>query len=112
MRDRFFLLRDGAQHVAGTGNVGEIDLGLDLIIAASRTRGSRGSGAFFGMGAEMPADEFRFVVLERARVGFLLRNAYFSENVKNRFALDLQLPCQIVDSNLTHPPFRFLRRFR
>ena len=40
----------------------------------------------------MLANEFRFVLLERAGVGFLLGNAYFGENIKNSLALDFQLP--------------------
>jgi hypothetical protein len=35
------LLRDGAQHVAGTRNVGKIDLGLDLVFDVSGRRAGR-----------------------------------------------------------------------
>ena len=34
----------------------------------------------------------------------LLGDANFRKNVENRFAFNFQLPGQIVDSNLTHPP--------
>jgi hypothetical protein len=112
MRDCFFLLRDGPQHIPGSRDMGQIDLGLDFIFAAGKAGRSCGSGCFLAVGTEMFTDEFRLVLLERTGVGFLLGDTYFGENVKNGFALDLQLPCQIVDSNLTHPPFRFLRRFR
>ena len=35
----------------------------------------------------------------------LLSDADFGQHVENRLALDFQFPGQIVDSNLTHPPF-------
>jgi hypothetical protein len=35
MLDGFFLLCDGAQHIAGPRDVGEVDLGLDLVFAVS-----------------------------------------------------------------------------
>jgi hypothetical protein len=31
----FFLLRDGAQNVARTGNMRQVDLGLDLVVGVS-----------------------------------------------------------------------------
>jgi len=48
---------------------------------------------------------FRLMVLEGTGVRFFLGNSNFGENVKNGLAFDFQLPGQIVDSNLTHPPF-------
>jgi len=48
---------------------------------------------------------FCFVFLDRTRVRFLLGNSDLDQDVKNRLALDFQFPGQIVDSNLTHPPF-------
>ncbi len=36
---------------------------------------------------------------------FLLGHANQRQYIENRFAFDFQLPSQIVDSNLAHPPF-------
>jgi hypothetical protein len=38
-------------------------------------------------------------------MGFLFSDTNFRQNVKDGLALDFQLSRQIVDSNLTHPPF-------
>jgi hypothetical protein len=83
--------------------VGEVDLGLDFVSLARGTRGpgwSRLSG-----GAEMGPHLVCFVVFKRTGMGFLFSDTNFRQDVKNRLALDLQLSRQIVDSNLTHPPF-------
>jgi hypothetical protein len=47
----------------------------------------------------------RFVLFDRTGVGLLLGDSDYDQDVKNCFALDFQFPGQIVDSNLTHPPF-------
>lgn len=44
------------------------------------------------------------VLLQRTGVGFADAQAKFSQNIKNLPALDFQLPREIVDTNLTHPP--------
>jgi hypothetical protein len=102
VRYRFFLLRNGAQHIAGARDMGEVDLGLDRVFSASRA-GEPGRGRFVGMGAEVSADQLRFVLFQRTGVRLLLGNADEWESVENSFALDFQLPGQIIDSNLTHP---------
>ena len=53
----------------------------------------------------MFANEFGFIEVERARVRLLLGYADFNQGIENDLALDFQLSGQIVDSNLTHPPF-------
>ncbi len=104
MLNHFLLLRDGAQYVARTGNMREIDLGFNLVFGA----GSRGArrprlrGSTLGTGAKMLADEFGFVVFQRTRVRLFLGHAHRGQHVKNLFALDFQLTGQIIDSNL-HP---------
>src|SRR5271167_1856988 len=40
-------------------------------------------------------------------MGLLFCDAHFGQRVQNGLALDFQLSGQIVDSNLTHPPFLF-----
>ncbi len=113
----FLLLRDGAQHVAWTRNMRQIDLGFDLVFGVRRrgTRSSCRGGSAFGAGAKMLADQFGFVFLQRTRVRLLLRDTHRGQHVKNLFALDFQLTGQIIDSNL-HPlsfsfsgPARLLR---
>jgi hypothetical protein len=56
-------------------------------------------------GAEVSPHFFRFVFLDRTGVRLLLGGADFDQDIKNCLALDFQFPGQIVDSNLTHPPF-------
>ena len=100
----FFLLfgQNGLHHVAGLGDVGEIDLGLDAL------RGARGLGAQVAAGLrgalELRADLVRLVVLNRTRVGLAAGQAELCQCIKNLPTLDFHLACQIVDSNLTHPP--------
>jgi len=53
---------------------------------------------------EVDPNFFRFVLFERAGMGFLLGDANFGQHIENRFALDFEFPGQIVNSNLTHPP--------
>ncbi len=104
MLDGFLLLRDGAQHISRPRNTREVDLGLDLVFAASGTRSFRRTRRRLGSAAEMFPHQFRFVIFQRTGVRFLLRNAHRGQHVKNFLALDFQLTGQIVDSNLTHPP--------
>jgi hypothetical protein len=53
----------------------------------------------------MRADLVRFVVLDGAGVGHLgFAKAELRQQVENLTALNLYFACQIVDSNLTHPP--------
>jgi hypothetical protein len=99
------LLTDCVQHIARSRNVGEIDLGLNLIaIDAAGARLFRGS-LRFASGAQISAHLLRFVLFHGTGMRFLLSNAYFGKCVENSFAFDFQLPGQIVNSNLAHPPF-------
>jgi hypothetical protein len=54
--------------------------------------------------AEMGANFLGFVVFERTGMRLLLGDTDFGQHIENRFAFDFQLPGQIIDSNLTHPP--------
>jgi len=97
------LLSDQLEHITGLGDVREVNLGLDFVSFAAGARlGGRGLGF---SGTEVGPHLFRFVFLDRTGVRFLLRDADFDQDIKNRLALDFQFPGQIVDSNLTHPPF-------
>jgi hypothetical protein len=98
------LLGDQLEHIAGLGDMREVNLGFNLIGFATGARPG-GRGLSFGGGAEMSANLFCFVLLDRTRVRLLLCDSDCDQDIKNRLALDFQLPGQIVDSNLTHPPF-------
>src|SRR6476646_4644793 len=52
----------------------------------------------------MGANLLRFIHLDGAGVGLLFRYAHDGEHVENRFTLYFQLPGQVIDSNLLHPP--------
>jgi hypothetical protein len=86
--------------------VREIDLGLDF--AGFGTAGARGParGLRFAGGAEVGPQFDRFMLLEGTGMSLFFCDSNLWKYVKNRFALDFQLPCQIVNSNLAHPLFR------
>jgi hypothetical protein len=106
-----FLLRDRTEHVARTRNMRQINLGLDLFFAMSGGTGrSVSRRRSFAMRAEALAHQFCFMLLERTGVRFFLGNTDLSEHVKYRFALDLQLTGQIIDSNLHQFPCCFIPR--
>ncbi len=99
------LLANGIQNVARSGNIGEIDLGLNLIaIGAAGTR-RPGSRLRFAGSAQVGAHLLRLMLFHGTGVRLLLSDPYFRKCVENRFAFDFQLPGQIVNSNLAHPPF-------
>jgi len=50
------------------------------------------------------ADFRRFILVKRTGMGLAFAQAKLRQNVKNLAALDFQLSCEIVDSNLAHPP--------
>jgi hypothetical protein len=52
----------------------------------------------------MHANLFRLVVLKRTGVGLAGGQAELRQYVKNLLTLDFHLACEIVDTNLTHPP--------
>ena len=99
----FLLLgQNGLQHVAGLGDVGEIDLGLNALWGARR----RGVCVAAGLRGplKLRANLVRLVVLKRTGVRLAAGQAELRQYVKNLPTLDFHLACQIVDSNLTHPP--------
>ncbi len=102
---RSLLLANCIQNIARPGNIGEIDLGLNLVaIDSAGARLSCRSLRFAG-GAQVCAHLLRFMFFHGTGVRLLLRDAYFRKCVENCFAFNFQLPGQIVDSNLAHPPF-------
>ena len=82
----------------------QVNLGLDFVCVAPGPR-LRWSRLRLGRGSEMRPHLLCFVLFDRTGVRLLLGDSDFDQDVKNRLALDFQFPGQIVDSNLTHPPF-------
>jgi hypothetical protein len=100
----FFLLfrQNSLEHVAGLGDMRKINLGRN---ALGRARLSGGTLAACPSSAlEVQADLLRFVLFQRTGVGLAASQAELRQYVKNLSALDFHLACEIVDSNLTHPP--------
>jgi hypothetical protein len=87
----------------------QIDLGLDFFFAAWRFSGSSGGRLRFAGGAEVNAYLLCFVLFQRTGMRLLLSHPDHWQHVENSSAFDFQLPGEIVDSNLTHPAFRYLR---
>jgi hypothetical protein len=107
-RDRFLLLSNRSQHIPGTGNVRQINFGLDFFFATKRTRTRlAGRRRTFRRGADIHPYLLRFVLFERTGVCLFLRHSDHRQRVENRLTLNFQLSGKIVDSNLTHPAFRY-----
>ena len=101
----FFLLlgQNGLQHIAGLGDVRQIDLGND----GGRAVAARSGGAMRCRARvlrKMRANLIRLVAFERTGVRFARRNAELLKNVENRARLYFQLFREIVDTYLAHPP--------
>ncbi len=96
---------NGVQHIAGLGDVRQVYLGPDFVFRV-RGLGALGLATLHSLllRLEMGAHLFRLIRFQRTRVRFLLGNPDGRKYVQDRFALDFQLPGQIVDSNLAHPP--------
>ena len=100
----FLLLgQNGLHHIAGLGDVRQIDLGNDggRAVAGRRTCGMRCRSRFL---RKMRTNLFRLVAFERTGVRFARRNTELRKNVENRARLYFQLFREIVDTNLAHPP--------
>ena len=99
------LPRNLLQHITRLGDMRQINLCFDFVSVAARTRRARRRGLCVGSSAEMGPHLLCFVLLDRTRMRLFLSDANFDQDIKNRLALDFQFPGQIVNSNLTHPPF-------
>ena len=99
----FLLLgQNGLHHVAGLGDVGQINLGCDGLGRARRRAavvGARPRSA-----VKLRANFLGLMVLNGTGVGLAFCQAELRQHVKDLTALDFHLACEIVDSNLTHPP--------
>jgi hypothetical protein len=70
----FLLLRDRLQHIAGTGNVRQINLGFYFFFAAQCARSARRRRLRFGRAADVGPYFFCFMLLQRTGMGLLLRH--------------------------------------
>ena len=101
----FLLLgQNGLQHITGLGDVREIDFWLNVLRRARRRQRSRGRQTCRSSALKMRANLLGLVLLQRTGVRLAAAQAEFRQYVKNLPALDFHLACEIVDSNLTHPP--------
>jgi hypothetical protein len=85
-------LLQGLQHVTGTRDVRQINLGFDLVAVTHRGTPRVRGLLRFTMAAEMCPHLFGFVLFNRTGMGFLLGDADNGEYVQDRFALDFQFP--------------------
>lgn len=100
----FLLLgQQGLHHIARFGDVRKINLGHYgfRAVAARRRPRVRGTLRF---PCKVRTNLLSLVKLQRAGVRLARRNAYSWKNVENCPRLYFQLFCEIVNTNLTHPP--------
>jgi hypothetical protein len=99
---RFLLFGQyGLHHVAGLGDVRQVNLGLNALRRAVRSA-TPVAGTVAAL--KVHADFFRLVRFQGAGVGLAGIQAELRQYVKNLPTLDFHLACEIVDSYLTHPP--------
>jgi hypothetical protein len=106
------LLADGRKHVARAGDVRKINLRLDLVGGWAARACRLGCMSFSPRSTQTRTHLVRFVLFQRTGMGLLFGDPDFRKHIENCFAFDFQLPCQIVDSNLAHPPYLLLRSIR
>jgi hypothetical protein len=85
--------------------VRKIDLGLDLVWFDTAAAGAFVGHLRFAGRAEMGAYLRCLVFFDGTGVRLLLGHSNCCKCVENGSALNFQLPSQIVDSNLAHPPY-------
>jgi hypothetical protein len=100
----FFLLgQNGLHHIAGLGDVRQIDFGNDR----GRAVAARSGGAVrcrSRLLRKMRTNLVRLIAFERTGVRFARRNTELRKNVENRARLYFQFFREIVDAYLAHPP--------
>jgi len=99
------LLVNQLQHVPRLGDVRQINFRFDFVSIAAGSSGAGRRGLCLSGSAEVGPHLLCFVLFHRTGMRFLLGDADCDQDIENRFAFNFQLPGQIVDSNLTHPPF-------
>jgi hypothetical protein len=90
--NRFLLLRNRPQHIPGTGDVRQINLGLDFFFAANRAgTGLAGLRRTFRGRTDVHTYLLRFMLFQRTGVRLLLCHSDQRQRIQNGFALDFQL---------------------
>jgi hypothetical protein len=100
-------LRDRLEHIAGFGNVREVDLRLKLF--ACHTRAAAGGSTRLTVLSVVFPDALRLIHLDGAGVRFLFRDANLREDLEYYFCFDLEFSRQVIDSYLLLHSARFLR---
>jgi hypothetical protein len=97
-----FVGQDGFEHVAGLGDMREVNFGRNTLRSTRRRAAplARRPGAALKMRAHFLC----LVVFQRTGMRFTAGQAELRQYVENLPALDFHLACEIVDTNLTHPP--------
>jgi len=103
-RALLLLLGNQIEHISRLGDMRQVNLGLDLIRFARGTRRTAGRARLIRR-PEVSPQFLRFVILHGTGMRLLLGDPNFGQHIEDRLALDLEFSGQIVDSNLTHPPF-------
>ena len=103
-RGGLFLFCNQLEYISRLGDVREVYLGLDFIRLACGSRRTAGCVLRFS-GPEMGPHFLRLMIFHGAGVRLFLSDSNLGQHVEDRLALHLELSGQIVDSNLTHPPF-------
>jgi hypothetical protein len=96
------LCQNGLHHVAGLGDVREINLGRNCLGRARRRTAAVARCPRSTL--KLRTNFVSLVVFNRTGVGLALTQAELRQHVKNLTAFDFHLAREIVDSNLTHPP--------
>src|ERR1039458_10884 len=91
-------LRNRLQHIARFGDVRQVKLGLEFVCRCPRSP----AGSRFCVLLKVFLDPLRFVHFDGTGVRFLFSYTDLDESVEDRLALYLELPCQVVNSNLLH----------
>ncbi len=98
-------LRNRLQHIARFGDVRQVKLGLEFVCRCPRSP----AGSRFCVLLKVFLDPLGFVHFDGTGVRFLFSYTDLDESVEDRLALYLELPCQVVNSNLLHsalfPPY-------
>jgi hypothetical protein len=92
--------RSGRAHASGPGSC----------FTGRLCGGFRSFGSRFGVrrSLEVQANLFRDIEIKRARMGFFVGNAKFREVIEDGLRLDLELPGELIDSNLIGVRHSFL----
>jgi hypothetical protein len=95
-------LLNGLQHIAGLGDLRQINLGLDLIGGSGPQPRFLCRSRFLRFPLKVLAHALNHVGIERARMALLIVDADGRQVVENRLAFDFQFSGQIVNANFIH----------